>query len=71
MKQKISESSKQILMYVSQGMTNKQIADNMQMNIRTVEKRIARLAKKLHCQNRTQLALNTVMFNIGNVVSKA
>jgi DNA-binding NarL/FixJ family response regulator len=67
---KISESSKQILALISDGMTNKEIADRMQMNKRTVDDRISRLMKTLHCSNRTQLALKTVMFNIGNVLSK-
>lgn len=68
---KISDSSKRILMLISDGLTNKEIADRMHMPVRTVEDRVARLLKQLHCQNRTQLALKTVMFNIGNVLSKA
>jgi two-component system nitrate/nitrite response regulator NarL len=67
---KISESSKQILMHISEGLTNKEIADKLEMNKRTVEDRIARLLKKFECKNRTQLSLKIVLYNIGGVLSK-
>jgi DNA-binding NarL/FixJ family response regulator len=67
---KISESSKRILMHISEGLTNKEIADKLEMNKRTVEDRIARLLKKFECKNRTQLSLKIVLYNIGGVLSK-
>jgi DNA-binding NarL/FixJ family response regulator len=67
---KISESSKRILMHISEGLTNKEIAVKLEMNKRTVEDRIARLLKKFECKNRTQLSLKIVLYNIGGVLSK-
>jgi two-component system, NarL family, response regulator DevR len=58
-------------MFISDGLTNKEIADRMNMPVRTIEDRVARLLKKFGCKNRTQLSLKVVMFNLGNVLSKA
>jgi DNA-binding NarL/FixJ family response regulator len=57
-------------MHISEGLTNKEIADKLEMNKRTVEDRIARLLKKFECKNRTQLSLKIVLYNIGGVLSK-
>jgi DNA-binding NarL/FixJ family response regulator len=68
---KISDSSKQILLHISDGLTNKEIADRMDMPVRTVEDRVARLLRKFECKNRTQLSLKIILHNLGGVLSKA
>lgn len=65
-KPRISESSKQIIMFIAEGHSDKEIADKMEMPVRTVQDRIARLRKVFDVPNRTALALKFIMFNIGS-----
>lgn len=61
---KISESNMKIIRLMGDGKTDKEIADNMKMPIRTIRGRISTMLKKWDCKNRTHLVLKVVLFNI-------
>jgi len=59
-----------VLRLLAQGLTNGQIALNLNISIRTVTTHIRNILDKLHLQNRTQAALYAVEHKITNPTSK-
>jgi len=47
----------EVLGYLAQGMTNRQIADKLSVSVRTVSTHVRNILDKLHLANRTQAAL--------------
>jgi two-component system, NarL family, response regulator LiaR len=47
----------EVLGYLAQGMTNRQIADELSVSVRTVSTHVRNILDKLHLANRTQAAL--------------
>lgn len=66
----ITETNRKIIQLMGDGNTDKEIADNLNMPIRTVQSRIYRMLKNWGCRNRTQLVLKVVLFNIGSFAGK-
>lgn len=55
---------------MGEGNTDKEIAGQLKMSIRTVQDRVYKMMKTWECKNRTQLVLKVVMFNIGSFAGK-
>lgn len=51
----LTPREQETLVYVAQGMTNKQIADHLVVSVKTVDSHVARVMKKLSMKNRSQL----------------
>lgn len=66
----ITETNRKIIQLMGEGNTDKEIADKMQMPVRTVQDRIYKMLKKWTCRNRTQLVLKVVLFNIASFTDK-
>lgn len=66
----ITETNRKIIQLMGDGNTDKEIADNLKMPVRTVQSRIYRMLKNWDCRNRTQLVLKVVLFNIGSFTGK-
>lgn len=66
----ITETNRKIIQLMGEGNTDKEIAELIQMPIRTLQSRIYRMLKKWGCRNRTQLVLKVVLFNIGSFAGK-
>ncbi len=66
----ITETNRRIIQLMGEGNTDKEIADHLQMSIRTVQDRVYKMMKKEECKNRTQLVLKVVLFNIGSFAGK-
>lgn len=63
----IDQSNKMIISLLGSGMTDKEIAGELQMKPRTVEKRIGSMMKKHNCRTRTQLVLKLVAYNLAEI----
>lgn len=46
-----------MMLYVSQGYSNEEIAEAMQLNLQTVKNNLSSIMKRAQCKNRVQLAL--------------
>lgn len=46
-----------MMLYVSQGYSNEEIADAMELNLQTVKNNLSSIMKRAQCKNRVQLAL--------------
>jgi DNA-binding NarL/FixJ family response regulator len=66
----ITETNRKIIELMGDGNTDKEIADNLKMPVRTIQSRIYRMLKSWDCRNRTQLVLKVVLFNIGSFTGK-
>jgi DNA-binding NarL/FixJ family response regulator len=66
----ITETNRKIIQLMGDGNTDKEIADNLKMPIKTVHKKVHAMLKKHNCRNRTQLVLKVVLFNIGTFTGK-
>lgn len=64
MKNQVDQSNKTIIALLGSGMTDKEIATELQMKPRTVEKRISTMMKRQKCRTRAQLVLKMVAFNL-------
>lgn len=64
---KIDQSNKMIIALLGSGMTDKEVAAELNMKPRTVEKRILTMMKNQNCRTRTQLVLKMVSFNLAEV----
>jgi DNA-binding NarL/FixJ family response regulator len=53
----LSESEKQILVYLAQGLSNKEIAARLGVTTTTIRAHVSSILRKLHLSNRTQVAL--------------
>jgi DNA-binding NarL/FixJ family response regulator len=67
---KINDQNMLIIRLMGDGKTDKEISDQMKMNLDTVKMRVRNMLKKWDCKNRTQLVLKVVMFNIESFASK-
>jgi DNA-binding NarL/FixJ family response regulator len=56
----MNEQNKRILELLSEGKALKEIASEMNMHIKTVEKRLNKMRKKNKCVNRMELAMKFV-----------
>jgi DNA-binding NarL/FixJ family response regulator len=66
----ITETNKQIIQLMGEGNTDKEIADQLKLPVRTIQKRVSTMLKKNACRTRTQLVLKVVLFNIGSFTGK-
>ena len=66
----ITETNRKIIQLMGEGNTDKEIASQLEMSIRTVQDRVYRMMKKEQCKNRTQLVLKVVLFNIESFTNK-
>lgn len=66
----ITETNRKIIQLMGEGNTDKEIADQLKMSIRTVQDRVYKMMKTWECKNRTQLVLKVVLFNIGSFAGK-
>lgn len=66
----ITETNRRIIQLMGEGNTDKEIANVLQMSIRTIQDRVYKMMKKEKCKNRTQLVLKVVLFNIGSFAGK-
>ncbi len=53
------------LYWLSQGLTDKGIARALKNSERTIEGRISRLKRKLHCKTRIDLAITSFKYQLG------
>lgn len=63
----VDQSNKMIIALLGSGMTDKEIATELKMKPRTVEKRIGTMMKNQNCRTRTQLVLKMVAYNLAEV----
>jgi len=54
----LTERERDVLTLLSDGMTNKQIAQTLGLSLKTVQNYVSRILDKLHVSDRTQAALN-------------
>jgi two-component system, NarL family, response regulator DevR len=66
----ITETNKKIIQLMGDGNTDKEIADKLNIPVKTIKNKVAAMLKKHECRNRTQLVLKVVLFNIGSFASK-
>lgn len=66
----ITETNRRIIELMGEGNTDKEIADVLNVPVRTLQSKIYRMLKKWNCRNRTQLVLKVVLFNIGSFTGK-
>lgn len=66
----INETNRRIIRLMGEGNTDKEIASQLKMSIRTVQDRVYKMMKYWECKNRTQLVLKVVLFNIGSFAGK-
>lgn len=52
----LSQKEKQVILYMTKGMTNRQIAENMKVSVNTVKTHIKSIYKKTNLHSRSQLA---------------
>lgn len=67
MKNTIDQSNKTIISLLCSGMTDKEIAVELQMKIPTINKRIKVMMKRHDCRTRTQLAVKMILYNLTEV----
>jgi DNA-binding NarL/FixJ family response regulator len=51
---KLNDREEEILEHVARGMTNREIADQLNMSVPSVKGRIARIIRKMEVRNRTE-----------------
>jgi DNA-binding CsgD family transcriptional regulator len=64
----LSSSEKKVLHFLKQGYSNKEISRLLFISENTTKSHIKLISEKLSCSNRTQIALNTVLFEIREIV---
>ncbi len=67
---RLAKREKEIILYISQGYRNKEIAEKLQISERTVKSHCTRIYKKLGVNDRLQLALQSHKIWSGDVGSK-
>lgn len=66
----ITETNAKIIQLMGEGNTDKEIASELKIPVRTVQKKVSTMLKKHECRTRTQLVLKVVLFNIGSFAGK-
>ena len=61
---KLTKREKEILLYVSKGINNIKISENMNISIHTVKVHIRSILKKLNAKNRTEAAIKGARYNL-------
>ena len=61
--QELSKRQKEILLLLTQGMSNKEIAQDLLISVKTVENHLKLLFDKLEVTNRTQAVIKFLGFN--------
>jgi len=64
----LSNSERKVLHFLKQGYSNKEISRLLYISENTTKSHIKLISEKLSCSNRTQIALNTVLFEIREIV---
>jgi DNA-binding NarL/FixJ family response regulator len=54
----LTSSERQILRYVARGWSNKRIADNLSLHLKTIMNTLSDIYQKLHVENRTEATLH-------------
>ena len=62
----LTEREQDVLYYLSQGLTNKQIGEILNISYHTVKAHISVILEKLNCKNRTDAALTAQKNNLIN-----
>ncbi|MDF2986932.1 MAG: two-component response regulator [Eubacterium sp.] len=66
----LSDSEKRVLNYLKKGDSNKEICNQLFISENTIKSHVQLISHKLSCENRTQIAVNTVLSEIKELIKK-